>query len=344
MPPQYAALRAQLHQQLLAQRQFGLDVVHTVVGAEFGELCRRIGRVLESAEVIHQADALRIDARPDAPLRDLVHVLHALLAAFADAAQELRIGVIDGALQDLPRRAPRAAVEAHVARERSGADAVHLDAEFLQRVLEGRHHREHADRAGQRGRTREDLIGCRGDVVAARGRIRAHRDHDGLAGFAQRLHLAQDLFGGEHAAARAVDAQHHRFDGVVVARLAQQVGGTFAADHARRLMAVEDLAGGDHDADLGIGFGFQDALGAHRREILCHPDGIERMRVLILAHDALQLVGDLPTALQRGDQAALQRELGGVAVDGGQRRGLLAPRTRSRALAGRERARVTSCW
>ncbi len=150
----------------------------------------------------------------------------------------------------------------------------------------------------KRGRAGEDLIGGGRNVVAAGRRIAAHGDDDGLAGFAQRLHFAQDLLRGEHAAARAVDAQHHRLDGVVVARLAQQIGGALAADRARRLMAVENLAGGDHDADLGVGFGFQHALGAHRREILIHPDGVEGMRVLVLAHQALQFVGQLAAALQ----------------------------------------------
>ena len=174
---------------------------------------------------------------------------------------------------------------------------------------------------GQRGGAREDLIGGGGYVVAARSRIGAHGHDHGFAGFAQRLHFAKNLLRGEHAAARAVDAQNHRLDRVVVARLAQQIRRAFAADLARRLMAVENLAGRDHDADLGVGFGFQDALGAHRREVLTHSDGIERMGVLILAHQALQLIGDLTAALQRGDQAALQRQLCGVAVHGGQGRG-----------------------
>ena len=78
--------------------------------------------------------------------------------------------------------------------------------------------------------TREDLVGGGGNVIAAGRCIRAHRHDHRLAGFAQRLHLAQDLLRGEHAAARTVDAQHHRLHGVVVARLAQQVRGAFAAD------------------------------------------------------------------------------------------------------------------
>ena len=62
----------------------------------------------------------------------------------------------------------------------------------------------------------------------------------------------------------------------------------------------------------------------------------------ILAHEALQLVGELPAALQRGHQAALQRQLRGIAVHGGERRGRVGDvfvRARWRAS---ERARVTS--
>ncbi len=47
------------------------------------------------------------------------------------------------------------------------------------------------------------------------------------------------------------------------------------------------------------------------------------MIVLVLAHQRLEFVGHLPAALQRGDQSALQRQLGGVAVDGGERGGLV---------------------
>ena len=86
---------------------------------------------------------------------------------------------------------------------------------------------------------------------------------------------------------------------------------------------------------------FEHPLGARRREVLAHADRIERMRVLILADRALQVVGDLPAALQRGHQAALQRQFRGVAVDRGQSRGLLRMYSLS-ALAGMERARVTS--
>ena len=47
---------------------------------------------------------------------------------------------------------------------------------------------------------------------------------------------------------------------------------------------------------------FKHVLGAHRGEVLAHADRIEGMRVLILADQALQFVGELAAALERGDQ------------------------------------------
>src|SRR6202041_1280291 len=78
--PHAHGLRSNLHQQLLAQAQIRLDVVHVVVGAQLRQLRGGIGGVLESAEMIHQADALRIEARPHPALRNLVDVLVGLLA------------------------------------------------------------------------------------------------------------------------------------------------------------------------------------------------------------------------------------------------------------------------
>ena len=117
-----------MHQELLAQREFGLDVVDVVIRTELRKLGRRVGGILEPAEMIHQTDALRVDARPDAALRDFIHFLDALLAAFGDAPQE---GVLDGALQDLPPGRLQRAVQAHGSRERRGAESVHFDAELL---------------------------------------------------------------------------------------------------------------------------------------------------------------------------------------------------------------------
>ena len=191
--------------------------------------------------MVDQSDALGIDPGPHPALRNLVHFLHRFLPAVADPAQEFRIGMIDRILQDLASRRGQRPVLAHVAGERGGAEPIDLDPEFLERVLKGRDDGKHADGSRQCRRAGEYLIGRRGNIITAGRGIAAHRDHDGFAGLAQALHLTQDLLRGEHAAARAVDPQHHGLHGPVVARLPQQVGSALAADRARRLMTVENL-------------------------------------------------------------------------------------------------------
>ncbi len=56
--------------------------------------------------------------------------------------------------------------------------------------------------------------------------------------------------------------------------------------------------------------------GANRCQVLTHPNAVERVIVVILAHQSFQIVGNLPTALERGHQATLQGHLCHVAVDG----------------------------
>ena len=87
---------------------------------------------------------------------------------------------------------------------------------------------------------------------------------------------------------------------------------------------------------------FKHVLGAHRGEILIHRDGIERMVVFILAHQAFQLVGHLAAALQRRDQAALQRQFGRIAVHGLRAQPAASAMNSFSAPGGSERARVTS--
>ena len=63
------------------------------------------------------------------------------------------------------------------------------------------------------------------------------------------------------------------------------------------------------------------------------------MRVVVLAHKHLQVVGHLPAAFQSRNQTALQRKLGGIAVDGGERSGLVGHELVERA--GGQRAGVS---
>jgi hypothetical protein len=95
---------------------------------------------------------------------------------------------------------------------------------------------------------------------------------------------------------------------------------TTAFTASGRLMAVENVPRGDHDADALVRFRLEHSLGSGGRQVLAHGDGVERMIVLVLADQALQLIGELAAALQRGDQPALQREFRGVAAHRGERR------------------------
>ena len=134
------------------------------------------------------------------------------LRADATLLDEHAVGVLDRRLQDLLRLVVQRAIQAQRVRQRRRADAVDRDAELAERALDGRKDGEHADRAGQRRRARPDLVGIHRDVVAAGRGDAAHRGDDRLAGLAQRIDLATNHFGGEHAAAGAVDAQHDGLD------------------------------------------------------------------------------------------------------------------------------------
>ena len=111
-------------------------------------------------------------------------------------------------------------------------------------------------------------------------------------------------------------------------------------------MAVENLAGGDHDADLCVGFRpwiCRPSFGRTAERYWLMPTELNEWRVGILADDALQLVGELAAALQRGDQSALHRKLRRIAVDRGQcRRGVRSTYSFKRGSGLSERARVTS--
>jgi hypothetical protein len=157
--------------------------------------------------------------------------------------------VVDALLDQVGEaRVERQARVVGVAQPRRG-DAGRVDAELGERLVGRRQQREDADRAGDRRRVGDDLVGSGRDPVAARrGRV-AHRDDDRLAGGARHLELAPDQLGAEDAAAGRIDAQHERLHVLVVARLLDQVGRRQAADRSRRRLAVDDLALGDDDAD-----------------------------------------------------------------------------------------------
>ena len=167
--------------------------------------------------------------------------------------------------------------------------------------------------------TRDDAVGVHGDVVAARCRQAAHRGHDRLAGLAQGRHLAADHLAREHAAARAVDAQHDGLDRFVLARLAQLPGQRVGADHARRLLAGQDLARCDDDRDaVWSGYAAERLLRADVGEIRVVVDADEDAAVVVLAGDLGEPLLDREAALERGDEPGIERHLREAAVGAAQ--------------------------
>ena len=164
-------------------------------------------RVAELADGVDQAALLRLQPGPDPPLRDGVDLVGAGLARRGDLGRELAVGVVDALLDQLGEaRIERQARIVGVAQPRR-ADAGRMDAELGERLVGGRQQGEDADRAGDRRRVGDDLVGRGRDPVAARGGDVAHRDDDRLAGGARHLELAPDELGAEDAAAGRIDAQ-----------------------------------------------------------------------------------------------------------------------------------------
>ena len=157
--------------------------------------------------------------------------------------------MVDAGLQDLLGIGFERSIKAQCARERRRADAVYLYTQLGQRSIKSGNGGKHANRTGDGVGTADDFIGRRSDVVATGSGQITHGRHDGLAGRAQGLHFAIDLFGGHDTATGTIDAQHHSLDTLVFTRLAQQCGRGVTAHRARRLIAIENLAAGHDDTD-----------------------------------------------------------------------------------------------
>ncbi len=285
-----------------------------VVVFQPGQARRLLHRILEVAELVDEPGGQRIIARPHPPLGNAIYLLEGPLPLQCNVRHELAIGTLDARLQHACEFRIEVAIRPTGTRERRGPEAVRGDADLGQRLREGREHDEHADGSGDGHRRGHDAVGRRGDVVGRRGGHRSHRGHHGLAGIAQRRDLATDLLGCEHAAAGAVDAQHHRQDRVVVARIPEQRGQALTADRPRWLLAVQDLAGGDDHADVALVAAVQGRLRAQHAQVRLPADRV----VGVLALVAPGLLADprveLLPGLQAVDQAATQRELRQVAI------------------------------
>src|SRR5262249_16619390 len=88
----------------------------------------------------------------------------------------------------------------------TGLDHLEVDADLLEEALELGELDQHADGAGQGAGVGDDVVGGDGQVVAAGGGQRAHRDHDDLALLAHAGDGVVDLLARPDDAAGALDA------------------------------------------------------------------------------------------------------------------------------------------
>ena len=117
-----------------------------------------------------------------------------------------------------------------------------MDADRIQRIFDGVNDAEDANRTGEGAWVGDDIIGRRGDPVAAGSGHAAHGNHHRFTrGFCCRQ-LFTNHFRGADAAARAVDAQNNRFHLRIEAGIANLRGGGVSPDVTRRLFAVHDRA------------------------------------------------------------------------------------------------------
>ena len=100
---------------------------------------------------------------------------------------------------------------------------------------------------------------------------------------------------------------------VVVQRVAQQARERIRADGARRLLAIENLAGRDHDADA-IAIEMQRARRAHGREIVPVRNAAKRVLLLVFADEPFHLILELAPRLEIGHQLLLERHGSEVAA------------------------------
>ena len=170
--------RLRLQRNRLTPTERRLDVLDLVVLAEPCELRRCIQRVLIRAEMIDQPVLGRVDAGPHTALRDSIDVVERFIARRGDVPDELGVRMLDRRLQNVLGAVRQRSFQPDRVCQRRGADAVDGDTELVERVLDGRKNREHADRSRQRGGACPDLVGIHRDVVTAGSRDAAHgRDH-----------------------------------------------------------------------------------------------------------------------------------------------------------------------
>mmetsp|Transcript_587 Transcript_587/g.1353 ORF Transcript_587/g.1353 Transcript_587/m.1353 type:complete len:271 (-) Transcript_587:1158-1970(-) len=187
------------HCRELLDRALGLgevDKLRQLLPLQPAQLPRQHVRILEAAELIGEAEALGIAARPHPPPRQLVHLVGTQLAGVHDELGEVRVALAAHPLGHVglllgPRR-----VRAHRVRKVAMRDAVVGDPDLLQRSPDHELAKDHSDAASDRRGLAHDLVGGGGDVVPT-GRCKvAHRHHDRQACFLGAFELSADGIGG----------------------------------------------------------------------------------------------------------------------------------------------------
>ena len=305
----------QAREQHLLEALLLLDVGDAVAFGQLGPLRGRFDGLGQAAELVDQAELLRVLSAPDAAAGDLVHLLARHLAGLPHPGQELLVAVVDPELEGLGDLGTESAIGAEHVGELRGPHSVHMDPQvFRERLLDGGEEPEDPDGAGDRVRVGPDLVRSGRDPITPRGGHAPHRDHHGFARGLGQLQLAADDLGSEGAASGAVHPQHHRLRLLVVSGLADESGGRIASDPARRLGAVQDLALGHHHRHRVAAAGSTRPIAPFGLQVVAEGDPVEGVRLLVLAHEGDEALPDLVARSQPVHQPAVLRHPGGVAL------------------------------
>ena len=199
--------------------------------------------------MVDQLEPEGVGAGPDAALRDLVDARDRQVARGRDQPGEPAIDVVDAGLQDQFRIGGQAAHEVGVAGIGRRLDRIGRDAQPVQRTIEGRDDREHADRAGDGRRRGEHFGRCGRHPIPARRRDRPHRSDHRQPLIARLGQCLADAFRCRHRPAGRIDPYHQRLNIGIDQGLVDQASNGVAAGTARAGLAVDDVAGDIDDAD-----------------------------------------------------------------------------------------------
>ena len=109
-------------------------------------------RVVQAAQLVHQAELLRLRTGPDPSAGNRRHLLDLEFPRTCDQFKKPIVNIVHEALHPLLLARRPTAVNRHGTRRFIQRHALHLDADFFQERPEAQLQREHADGAGERFR------------------------------------------------------------------------------------------------------------------------------------------------------------------------------------------------